>query len=285
MADQLNDPMVLQNIISRISPAVLLALEPSQLNDAAFLRGVLNRITAAPAPTQSEPAPAETQSHLSIPRTVASINRNGSLSPPSLSVFPNTLQSPSVTLECKSGHKNHPDIHPFFNLTIGPKKELCSIQSVPCQSNLIWEDLEGAKVRDNIFPIVFQVIQQAISSGLLSESDELEFFVQELPFDTSPVMATKDRDLCATMPFAEWEGGQIVFYQLDIFANLNPLDIVIFPSNHIIHFNLCHKHKHGSVVTSTDKGFDAWVKDENGYAGENFGVGVFKQSNVLVVAE
>ncbi|KAJ7589907.1 hypothetical protein C8J56DRAFT_888123 [Mycena floridula] len=67
MADQLNDPMVLQNIISRISPAVLLALEPSQLNDAAFLRGVLNRITAAPAPTQSQPAPAETQSHSSIP--------------------------------------------------------------------------------------------------------------------------------------------------------------------------------------------------------------------------
>ncbi|KAJ7573745.1 hypothetical protein C8J56DRAFT_1065661 [Mycena floridula] len=67
------------------------------------------------------------------------------------------------------------------------------------------------------------------------------------------------------MPFAEWEGSQIVFYQLDIFANLNPLDIVIFPSNHITHFNLCHKHKHGSVVT-TDKGFAAWVKDENGYA-------------------
>ncbi|KAJ7586945.1 hypothetical protein C8J56DRAFT_1051242 [Mycena floridula] len=258
MADQLNDPMVLQNIISRISPAVLLALEPSQLNDAAFLCAVLNRITAAPAPTQSEPAPAETQSHLSIPGTLASIN--GSLSPPSLSVFPNTLQSPSVTLECKSGHKNHPDIHPFFNPTIGPKKELCSIQSVPCQSNLIWEDLEGAKVRDNIFPIVFQVIQQAISSGLLSESDELEFFVQELPFDTSP----------GATPFIGYiinlnvTRGQIVFYQLDIFANLNPLDIVIFPSNHITHFNLCHKHKHGSVVTSTDKGFDAWVKDENG---------------------
>ncbi|KAJ7572414.1 hypothetical protein C8J56DRAFT_1068796 [Mycena floridula] len=211
MADQLNDPMVLQNIISRNSPAVLLALEPSQLNDAAFLHGVLNRITAAPAPTQSEPAPAETQSHLSIPQT--------------------------------------------------------------------------------------------ISSGLLSESDELEFFVQELPFDTSPGptpfigciinlnvtsdghLDIKDRDLCAIMPFAEWEGGQIVFYQLDIFANLNPLDIVIFPSNHITHFNFCHKHKHGSVVTSTDKGFDAWIKDENGYAGENFGVGVFKQSNVLVVAE
>ncbi|KAJ7589911.1 hypothetical protein C8J56DRAFT_1048075 [Mycena floridula] len=83
------------------------------------------------------------------------------------------------------GHKDHPDIHPFFNHTIGPKKVLRSMQSVPYQSNLIREDPEGAKIRDTIFPIVFQVIQQAMSSGLLSEYDELEITVQELPFDTS----------------------------------------------------------------------------------------------------
>ncbi|KAJ7587073.1 hypothetical protein C8J56DRAFT_890976 [Mycena floridula] len=177
------------------------------------------------------------------------------------------------------------------------------MQSVPYQSNLIREDPEGAKIRDTIFPIVFQVIQQAMSSGLLSEYDELEITVQELPFDTSSAarpftgyiininvttdghLDINDRDLCVVVPFAEWKGGQIVFYQLGLVVDLGPLDIIIFPSNRITHFNLRHWGKRGSVVASTDKGFDAWVKDKNGYAGKNFRGKVFKWSDVLVITE
>ncbi|KAJ7573585.1 hypothetical protein C8J56DRAFT_1066087 [Mycena floridula] len=184
------------------------------------------------------------------------------------------------------GHKDHPDIHPFFNHTIGLKK-----------------DPEGAKIRDTIFPIVFQVIQQAMSSGLLSEYNELEITVQELPFDTSSAarpftgyiininvttnghLDINDRDLCVVVPFAEWEEGQIVFYQLGLVVDLGPLDIIIFPSNCITHFNLCHQGKCGSVVASTDKVLDAWVKDKNGYAGKNFRGKIFKWSNVLVITE
>ncbi|KAJ7572063.1 hypothetical protein C8J56DRAFT_906844 [Mycena floridula] len=261
MADQLNDPMVLQNIISRISPAVLLALEPSQLNDAAFLCN-------AALLCECEPL-----IHATI---AAKILEPGLKFWMYLELDPHEYEGQDMIIEWR----------PFLHLTVHYRCKWC------VKENKGQHSYQGPAYKEDVQhwtsslpPLQLPTPSPSPYEKQVSRAAPFIGYIINLNVTRDGRLDIKDRDLCATMPFAEWEAGQIVFYQLDIFTNLNPLDIVIFPSNHITHFNLCHKHKHGSVVTLTDKGFDAWVKDENGYAGENFGVGVFKWSNVLVVVE
>ncbi|KAJ7575932.1 hypothetical protein C8J56DRAFT_1062797 [Mycena floridula] len=200
------------------------------------------------------------------------------------------------------GSKDRLDIHPSYNHTIG-NTVLRSMQSLPYESNFIQENPEGAKIRDTVFPIVQRVVRYVLSTCHISENNELEITVEHMPFNTSPGAAPftgyiininvttdghidpSDRNLCVVVPFGDWEDGELVLYQLGLVVDLKPLDILIFPSSRITHFNLRHKGKRGSVVMSTNKEFDSWVENQNGYQGKNFKGKVFKWHNVLVIKE
>ncbi|KAJ7585762.1 hypothetical protein C8J56DRAFT_892446 [Mycena floridula] len=179
------------------------------------------------------------------------------------------------------GSKDRPDIHPSYNHTIG-NTVLRSMQSLPYELNFIRENPEGAKIRDTVFPIVQHVVRYVLSTGHISENDELEIIVEHMPFNTSPGAA----------PFTGYiininvttDGISVLLYLL-VTGKMEPLDILIFPSSRITHFNLRHKGKRGSVVMSIDKEFDSWVENQNGYQGKNFKGKVFKWHNVLVIKE
>jgi hypothetical protein len=74
-----------------------------------------------------------------------------------------------------------------------------------------------------------------------------------------------DKHLCVVIPFGDWEGGEIVLYELGLVIKLKPGDILIFPSCHITHFNLHFSGLRGSIVLHSDTQGDRWVKDFNGW--------------------
>lgn len=73
----------------------------------------------------------------------------------------------------------------------------------------------------------------------------------------------KDNDLCVVVPFGEWEGGELCLYQPGVVLELEPGDVVVFPSNRIAHFNLEISGLRGSLVMATDVNLDAWKANRN----------------------
>jgi hypothetical protein len=75
-----------------------------------------------------------------------------------------------------------------------------------------------------------------------------------------------DKLLCVVIPFGDWEGGELVLYELGLVIKLKPGDILIFPSCHITHFNLHFSGLRGSLVLHSDIQGDKWVKNLNGWS-------------------
>ncbi|KAJ7579382.1 hypothetical protein C8J56DRAFT_1058984 [Mycena floridula] len=195
------------------------------------------------------------------------------------------------------GHDEPTDVHPSFQKTIGNNN---TTQRFPHNSEFRRSNPEGAHRRDVALEIIHKAVQFVIQSGLASEDDELRISVESLPFnDYSPAYPLAgyvininvssgghadrgDRKLCVIVPFGEFEGGELVLYELGLVLRLSPLDIVIFPSDRIIHFNLKHSGIRGSVVMATDREIDCWVKDKNGWQDKNFPGDVFHWEDVMM---
>ena len=76
---------------------------------------------------------------------------------------------------------------------------------------------------------------------------------------------SQDDDLCVVLPFGDWKGGELCLYESGLVLELRPGDVVMFPSNHITHFNLHMEGYRGSLVLSTDSHMKGWIKDRNGW--------------------
>lgn len=75
-----------------------------------------------------------------------------------------------------------------------------------------------------------------------------------------------DDTVCAVIPIGQYEGGEIVFYELGLVVDAHPGDIFIFLSSRITHFNLHFKGHRGSLVLHVDSAFERMAKDLNGWA-------------------
>ena len=73
----------------------------------------------------------------------------------------------------------------------------------------------------------------------------------------------KDNDLCVVVPFGEWKGGELCLYQPGVVLELQPGDMVAFPSNRIAHFNLEMSGLRGSLVMATDVSVNTWKETRN----------------------
>ena len=73
----------------------------------------------------------------------------------------------------------------------------------------------------------------------------------------------KDDGLCVVIPFGEWEGGELCLFQPGLVLELQPGDVVAFPSDRISHFNLEMSGLHGSLVMATDQDNRGWKENKN----------------------
>ena len=89
--------------------------------------------------------------------------------------------------------------------------------------------------------------------------------IVNLGVQTDAHVDPQDDDLCLVIPFGNWMGGELCFYELGIALELCPGDVVMFPSNQITHFNLCMEGYRGSFVLCSDAQMEGWIKDRNGW--------------------
>jgi hypothetical protein len=78
-----------------------------------------------------------------------------------------------------------------------------------------------------------------------------------------------DKNWCVVVCVSDCEGGALVCYELGLVIELQCGDAVIFRSADITHFNLHYLGRRASVVFHSDKSFDAWLKDRNGWQTHN----------------
>ncbi|EIN03316.1 hypothetical protein PUNSTDRAFT_139665 [Punctularia strigosozonata HHB-11173 SS5] len=74
-----------------------------------------------------------------------------------------------------------------------------------------------------------------------------------------------DMDICVLAAIGDWEGGEIVFYELGVVIDLKPGDICWFRSTDITHFNLHFKGLRASFVLTNDGAGRRWVENKNGW--------------------
>lgn len=75
----------------------------------------------------------------------------------------------------------------------------------------------------------------------------------------------KDDGLCVVIPFGNWEGGELCLYHPGVALELEPGDVVAFPSDRISHFNLEMSGLRGSLVLATDRDTRSWTETRNGW--------------------
>lgn len=74
-----------------------------------------------------------------------------------------------------------------------------------------------------------------------------------------------DKDVCCIIPFGPYTGGDLGLFEFGFIFDLHPLDLAIFRSCDITHFNRHFKGVRFSLVLHTDKSCDKWVYDANGW--------------------
>ena len=76
----------------------------------------------------------------------------------------------------------------------------------------------------------------------------------------------KDDGLCVVIPFGSWKGGELCLYDAGIVLELEPGDVVLFPSDRITHFNLEVEGLCGSLVMATDRDIKgSWMENRNNW--------------------
>ena len=129
----------------------------------------------------------------------------------------------------------------------------------------------------------FPYLSYQVRSRLPNHFDELVAVIRHIPFaqnllsypftnlivnlgaETSAHIDPQDNGLCVVLPFGNWTGGELCLYEPGLVLELRPGDVVMFPSNHVTHFNLRMEGYRGSLVLSTDSHMNSWIKDRNGW--------------------
>ncbi|KAJ7572187.1 hypothetical protein C8J56DRAFT_1069498 [Mycena floridula] len=201
------------------------------------------------------------------------------------------------------GVKSHDvpnDVHPSYFRTIGNKN---ITQKFAYQSDIMRQDAKGARMRELIFDIVNEVVDDVMRRDLVDETAKLDIVVSELPLNDAPASAPfagliininvctdghldeGDFLLCVVVGFGCWKKGGVILHQIRLVVDLVPLDILIFASMRMTHLNLRFSGFRGSLVYATDKELLSWTKDMNGCAGKNFPGVAFTWDDALKIAE
>lgn len=91
-------------------------------------------------------------------------------------------------------------------------------------------------------------------------------FVLNLSVGTCAHRDPGDKDICVVLAFGDYEGGELCFYETGMVFNLQPGDLLVFPSPRLTHFNLHFKGHRCSLVLATDRSGDSWVHGFNSWS-------------------
>lgn len=82
----------------------------------------------------------------------------------------------------------------------------------------------------------------------------------------------QDLALCVIIPLMteNTEGGDLCLGEAGLRLEVTTGDMVVFPSNHISHFNLHYKGKRGSLVFNSDRHASSWMQNRNGWIDNEF---------------
>ena len=74
-----------------------------------------------------------------------------------------------------------------------------------------------------------------------------------------------DKITCGVIPFGKYKGGEPCLYEAKLAFSLPSGFILFFPSDQFVHYNLHFQGKRGSIVLQSDRHFDEWIQDRNGW--------------------
>jgi hypothetical protein len=78
-----------------------------------------------------------------------------------------------------------------------------------------------------------------------------------------------DLGFCAVMPFGEWEGADLVLYDIGVVWSAKPDMLIFFLSDCLTHFNTVLKGVRCSMVFNVDFMLAKWAKDQNNFINVN----------------
>ena len=89
-------------------------------------------------------------------------------------------------------------------------------------------------------------------------------------FRTRAHKDVQDFGLCIAMPFGEWEGGDLVLYELGLVLDLRQGSLCVFKSSIVTHFNLDFTGKRFAIILHTDdkiataeQCYEQWANNAN----------------------
>jgi hypothetical protein len=79
-----------------------------------------------------------------------------------------------------------------------------------------------------------------------------------------------DKDICLVLPLGDFTGGALVMFEQRLVLELRSGDFSIFRSAETTHFNLRYEGRRASFVCHSDKSFDKWKENRNGWASNEY---------------
>ena len=79
-----------------------------------------------------------------------------------------------------------------------------------------------------------------------------------------------DKDVCLVLPLGNFTHGSLVMFEQRLVLELRSGDFCIFRSAETTHFNLRYEGRRASFVCHTDKSFDKWKENRNGWASNEY---------------
>jgi hypothetical protein len=104
-----------------------------------------------------------------------------------------------------------------------------------------------------------------VFAEILSLNDIPATFILDIQVATKPHLDSGDQTACVVISFRNWIGGGLALHEAGLVLDLKHGDMVTFPLDRLVHFNLHFERVRCSVVLHTVKNGKDWMKDRNGW--------------------
>src|ERR1700709_548631 len=113
-------------------------------------------------------------------------------------------------------------------------------------------------------------LTQDLPGGEVSPVTPFLSLVVNLNVSTAGHRDRFDKDICLVLPLGDFTGGALVMFEQRLVLELRSGDFAVFQSAETTHFNLHYEGRRASFVFHTDKSFDKWMENRNGWASNEY---------------
>ncbi|TFK58677.1 hypothetical protein BDN72DRAFT_781767 [Pluteus cervinus] len=183
----------------------------------------------------------------------------------------------------EKGHTAPPDLHPTQARKVGPKRVNFN-QRLPYECKDSAKDPEECQLLSDMISPISEYLEEHLPALIPDVFSVWETYANSLPLasippaypftglvlnlcvSTSAHKDINDESLCVVVPFGnKWTGGELCLFEPGLVVDLQPGDVIVFPSSQITHFNAHMNGERGSFVLYSDKKMGDWVKEANGW--------------------